>query len=355
MFYINTLSFLLVLKYAFNLMGKDNEKKADRIYLFISSAILAFITGFRGKYVGADTMGYIRNFLKMDDYTWGYALSEKSGRFEIGYKFFTKLSGFFTDSENVFLLIVAVLFAVCLGIYIDKNSKNRFLSILLYYTVSGFSFQLSGIRQVCAMAIVLVSFEFIKERKLWKFLGAVLIASLFHKSSISVLPMYFIAYIKMNFKNFLVFLTSGILMWIFRQPFLDFANKVLGYDVSAIGFEGGAIYVVLMYAITIFVSYIYMNWLKNQDKNNVVFFNITFFSFFVYILRYFVQIAERVSFYYQFAFIILLPNIVEAIEDKKTRRFIKTGVVVLACFLFCYRCIRGMNSTHHYYFFWQNP
>ena len=63
MFYIYTLSFLLVLRYAFNLMGKNNLEKADKFYLFFSSTILALITGLRGKYIGADTVGYIRNFL----------------------------------------------------------------------------------------------------------------------------------------------------------------------------------------------------------------------------------------------------------------------------------------------------
>ena len=89
MFYINTLYFLLVLRYAFNLIGKNNLERADKFYLFFSSSILAFITGLTGKYIGADTVGYIRNFLKMDGYSWRYALSEKSGRFEIGYKIFT--------------------------------------------------------------------------------------------------------------------------------------------------------------------------------------------------------------------------------------------------------------------------
>ena len=76
-------------------------------------------------------------------------------------------------------------------------------------------------------------------------------------------------------------------------------------------------------------------------------------SLIIYILRYFVNFAERISFYYQFAFIILLPNLVESIEDKNTKKFIRLAVVVLSCALFGYRCIRG-GPNMYYYFFWQN-
>ena len=353
MFYINTLTFLLVSRFVINQFRRNNPEITDKIYLFLASVALMLLTGLRGSKVGADTRGYIRNFLEMDGFSWKFALSEKSGRFESGYKLWTKLVGAITDSEVVFLVCSAALFALFLGIYINKNSKNRFLSIILYYTVSGFSFQLSGIRQALAMAIVLVSFDFIKERKFFRFLIIVFLASLFHKSAFAVIPMYFIAHIKMNFKNFLIFITTGILIWAFKLPLLDFANNVLGYEKSAIGFEGGAVYVVAMYSITILASYIYMNLLL-KDEKNVVFFNITFFSLFIYILRYYVQIAERISFYYQFAFIILLPNVVESVEDDKTRRFLRVCVVVLSCALFVYRCIRGMENSFYYHFYWQN-
>ncbi len=353
MFYINTMFTLLVMRYFMVGAGKNNPERADKVYLFIASGILAAITGLRGKYVGTDTLGYMNNFLRMDSYSWKYALSDRSGRFEWGYKLLTKLIGVITDNENVFLFIVAAIFAICLGIYINKNSKNRFLSILLYYTVSGFSFQLSGVRQSLAMGICLLSFEYIKQRKLFKFLVLAFIASLFHKSALALIPMYFVAYLKINLINFVLLSIAGIFACIYSTPLTHLVNTILGYEKQMIGFESGAIFVVIMYVITIMASYIYTNWLEKQDKHNTFFFNMTFVSLIIYILRYFIQIAERISYYYQFSFIILLPNLVESIEDDKTRHFIKTAVVILACALYGYRCIRGSNSTHHYYFFWQ--
>ena len=42
MFYINTLSFLLVLRYAFNLMGKNNLEKADKFYFMLDDNAKSF-------------------------------------------------------------------------------------------------------------------------------------------------------------------------------------------------------------------------------------------------------------------------------------------------------------------------
>lgn len=347
---------LLIMRYAFNRWGENDLKKADTAYLTVASILLALLTGLRGKYVGPDTTTYMANFLSMRRIPFFTAISEKTGRFEGGYKFLTRFVGIFTDSTVIFFCICAGSFAVCLWIYINKNSKNKFMSIMLYFTVQGFSFQLSGVRQALAMGFCLISFEYIKQRKFLKFLFWVLIASLFHKSALAIIPMYFFAYFKMDFKNFFLYVIGGVSVVIFRVVLVTILSNVLGYDgyLDDGGFQGGAVFVVLMYIITIIVAYIYKNSLEKEDKNNLLFFNMTFVSFIIYLLRYFINVVERVSFYYQFAFIILLPNVIESIPDKKTRNLVRGCALFLACALLTYRCIRGdTNRIYNYYFFWQ--
>ena len=345
---------LLVLRYAFNRWGEKNLEKADTAYLTVASIILALITGFRGKYVGADTSGYIRNFHSMRRIPFFTAIGEKTGRFESGYKFFTRFVGIFTDNEVIFFCVCAAIFAICLWKYINKNSKNKFMSIMLYFTVTGFQFQLSGIRQSLALAVILLSFEYIKERKVIKFLILSCIASLFHTSALAIIPMYFTAYIKINFKNFLLYLIGVISAIIYANPLIKLFLNFGDYNryIDEAGADGGAIFVVLMYIITIIAAYIYQEPYKKQNKHAKFFFNMTFVSLVIYILRYFMVLVERVSYYYQFAFIVLLPNVIESIPDKKTRNFIRGCAIFLACALLAYRCLRE-SSNYYYEFFWQ--
>ena len=294
MFYINVMFTLLVLRYSINRWGEKNLEKADTAYLTVASIILALLTGLRGKYVGADTSGYIRNFHSMRRIPFFTAISEKTGRFEGGYKFLTRFVGIFTDNEVIFFCVCATIFAICLWIYINKNSKNKFMSIMLYFTVQGFNFQLSGMRQALAMAILLISFEFIKQRKLLKFLIVVFIASLFHKSALAIIPMYFLAYLKIDFKNFLLYLIGGVTALVFSGSLMNLMIKFLGYDdyLEDTGFQGGAIFIVIMYIITITVSYIYHEPFVKENKHNVLFFNMTFVSLIIYLVRYFFGIIE---------------------------------------------------------------
>lgn len=355
MFFINTTFFLLVMRYAFNRWGEKDLKKADTAYLTFASIVLALLTGLRGKYVGSDTGVYMNNFLTMRRIPFFTAISEKSGRFEGGYKFLTRFVGIFTDSTVVFFCICAGIFAICLWIFINNNSKNKFMSIMLYFTVQGFSFQLSGVRQALAMGFVLISFEYMKQRKFWKFLFWVILGSLFHKSALAIIPMYFLAYFKINFKNFFFYVVVGFSVIVFRTIFVNLLGTLLGFEhyLEGDGAQGGAIYVVLMYIVTIIIAYIYKEPFVKENKNNVLFFNMTFVSLIIYLLRYFVYIVERISFFYQFAFIILLPNVIESIPDKKTRNFVRACALFLACALYAYRCLRGGNSLYNYYFFWQ--
>lgn len=355
MFLVNVMFFLLLMRYAFNRWGERDLKKADTAYLTVASVLLALLTGFRGKQVGADTSGYMRNFLEMRRIPFFVAVSEKTGRFEGGYKFLTRFVGIFTESTVVFFCVCAGIFAVCLWIYINKNSKNKFMSIMLYFTVQGFSFQLSGVRQALAMGFCLISFEYMKQRKFWKFLFFVIIACLFHKSALAIIPMYFVAYFKMDFKNFVLYSAGLVFAIIFGTKIINLMYSFGDFDRYAdeAGADGGAVFVVLMYMITIVVAYIYQEPFKKQYEHNIFFFNMTFVSFVIYILRYFMVLVERVSYYYQFAFIILLPNVIEAIPDDKTKKIIRACALFLACALYTYRCYRDGNSLYSYHFFWE--
>ena len=46
----------------------------------------------------------------------------------------------------------------------------------------------SGLRQAIAFSIVFISYDYIREQKLFKFLVTVILAALFHKSAIFLFP-----------------------------------------------------------------------------------------------------------------------------------------------------------------------
>lgn len=339
--YINLLVILFLLKYLINQWPNITEPKIQKSFLITSSIILALFTGLRDPYTGADTLGYGRNFLNLREYSsFSYAISEKTGRFEFLYKIWVRLIGYITDNVNVFFTITAIFVAVFVGINIWKNSKNPYFSIILYYTVGNFTFQMTGLRQAMAMAVILYSVEFIKEKKLWKFLLTVWIASLFHKSALAFVVAYPLANMKINFKSFVFYFGTLIFAVAFRGPITMTLGKIIGYDEyegAGVSNQMGGFAVIGMLLLTLILCYIFFESLMKQSEYNHIFFNITMLSLIIYILRYTIRVAERVSFYYQFAFVILLPNVIEAIPDKKTRKTVYVCAILLASALFFYR------------------
>lgn len=353
--YVNVLVILLLIKYSLNHWPNIEQAKIQKIFLVVSSIILALFTGLRDQKTGADTLGYGTTFLtlrKYGDFWKAVELRAKNG--EYGYGFWNRFWGGITGNVNVYFTVTAAVFAVCLAIYIYKNSQNPFFSMILYVCTELFGFQMTGMRQAMAMAILLISIEFIKERKLICFLITVYIASLFHNSALAFMPAYFISYLKMDFKAFASYMLGLIFFSVYGEKasnLLFSVNENYSYYEIATGVTDnmGGQAVIGMLLLTLVLCFIFKERVL-LDKHNLLFLNLTIVSLLIYILRYFSRAFERVSFYYQFAFIILLPNVIEAIPDDKTRKIVYTCAIVLACALFFYRY---QIKPSYYGFLWK--
>ena len=106
MVYINTTAILLVLRYALNQWEKVNHEKADKVFLWIGSVILALLTGLRHFYTGSDTGGYMTRFKQFRKMPWSVVVDKAHDYYEIGYRVIMKIIGYITNHENVFFTIL---------------------------------------------------------------------------------------------------------------------------------------------------------------------------------------------------------------------------------------------------------
>ena len=97
-------------------------------------------------------------------------------RHELGYKVLNKVVSFFSTNNQLFLTIVAILSIAPVGRFIYKNSRMPFLSFIIYIAFNYYSFVFSGLRQAIAYGIIFISYDYIKNRKLAKFLICVSLA-----------------------------------------------------------------------------------------------------------------------------------------------------------------------------------
>ena len=136
----------------------------------------------------------------------------------------------------IFMAFVQIFFIL---IAVKDNFKQAFPWIVLCFLMLYLEFYLNGVRQGAALSCFICAATFIKERKLYHYLIFIIVGSMFHKSILVWLPMYWIVnreFLKDIKIQYLIFFCSIIFLPILMNKIVNFALPVLSF----IGFEDQA-------------------------------------------------------------------------------------------------------------------
>lgn len=186
---------------------KSKKNKATILFFFIMLIILSL----RNIDCGIDLKNYKYIFDINSQMTFNELYELYGFKGEILYHFFNKIVFMITDNFQIFLTIVAALCLIPIALFYKKESYNQILTIGLFLTVAPFSMFFSGLRQSIAMAIVVISFKFIKEKKIVKYIITIIIAFLFHQSAIFMILLYPLYHVKIT-KKWLIFIVPLLIL-----------------------------------------------------------------------------------------------------------------------------------------------
>ncbi|PJM76394.1 EpsG family protein [Bifidobacterium felsineum] len=219
---------ILILSFAF--IAKDLVfKKYILPFIFIFFSLVA---GFRSSSVGEDTYHYIDVYDKISqtslinikfhgidvvyDTLYGNDL-----RIEIGYFLLCKIVHMmFTDVHFLFV-VVALITGLLFYKFIKDNSLNIYMSTYVFLCESMYMQSFNLMRQMLSISIALQGYKYIRSNRLKEAIAIILLASLFHSSTIVLLIIVPLAFIAKT-KNPITFLVSTFLLFIFLLPVLGF-------------------------------------------------------------------------------------------------------------------------------------
>ena len=329
----------------------DKSDKTKKIYLVACGIILFLMIALRDKGLGSgDSLAYYNNWIKLS----GMSFSDlkdfmRLSDMESGYLLTVWcLSRVFPSAQYLFVL-TGLLFSTSICITIYRNSKDVMLSMVMCICLGLYTFMIQGLRQAIAMSICLFAIESCKNRKILQFLILVLIASLFHRSSLVFLVLYLFYGFKFNGKTKIVMSVVAGALLALSPVIVTYGNEFLDREYFDT-VESGAVIAMLTYAIIVAVAFIFLNE-KNTDKNNTFFIFITVLGMSFYAMRYIeAQVMERISFYFLIGQAIVLPTVIGKF-DSMSRDVINFLVCVLSIALFIYR----LNTSYglEYMFFWE--
>ena len=198
-------------------------------YVIVACLLLFSIYGLRNTYyLGSDAKtSYLGNFWRTRDRSWSEVIAAANGTntlFHLMTKFFCVFISY--EDYQLYVSLIAVFVTICFGRLIYKYSPNPLQSILYHFGLLFFTFHFSAFKQSIAMAILMLAFDQIIERKPVKFILLVILAGQFHFPAMVFLPAYWFAKIKLGRSYLIVMALVLVITYVFRNQILYFMNSL---------------------------------------------------------------------------------------------------------------------------------
>jgi hypothetical protein len=259
---------------------------------------------------------------------------------EVGFNWLVKIVYFITNGEY-YEVVFAIFSFVTILIFLKAMLRQSvsFFDAFFLFMMFGLYFQtFNTVRYYLALAIAFYSMRYVLERDWIKFVFVIIIAALFHKSVLIVIPIYFIA--SLHWKKWLVaagFVISA-LCYLFRASLLNIALILYPSYKDTIYLEGGTSLTSVIRICAVLVLYgWFVLWYNKSDDigrelrfygqlNMVSFVVATFFSF--------LPVVTRLVYYFSISQILMIPLIISRIEDDRLKRRLRIFIGILAILYF---------------------
>lgn len=338
-----------------------SDYKVKRLWVrrccFGVSLLFITIAALRGASVGTDTASYIHDYSVVKLYTFEQIIESYSDN--PGYYLVSKVFSEWGVSVQVWFAIVEALYIYSVSRLIYRFSKDPGLSYILFVTIGFYAFSLAGLKQTVAMSFIFIGYRYLYDSKYVRYVLFVVLASLFHLSSLVFLFAVVIHFIKKS-RFYYALLSILFVIWMFSY------NTVANNLLTVLNFEhytsylemekesGGTLTMFFIILLIQLVSMIYMKMYSKENKMEARdIFGMSYLGMLTQLLSLVAASAFRVGLYYSLFSIILLPNCIDIERNAKTRMLLKTGIIFTFCFYFWYSNHNG-SSIVPYVFYWND-
>lgn len=324
------------------------EYRIRHLFFAICCLLFVFTAGFKYE-TGVDWLEYDNMYKEIPSLS---KIFEESSHkpitdyTDIGYIFVNSLTKSIDGGIQFVFFIVSAISSFLLYNSLSKYTTYRLTSIYLYYSLLFFVMDMSGIRQAIALNIFFLSITYIRSRKIFLYLLHILVAFLFHWSSIFLFPLYFILNRKISNRFSIILYGIFLTVFIVRVKWLSIViEKISSYFLgdtisSRIDFYttnsvfsssrdiSSSLITILLFTL-IFLLLISRRKYLNEEPFFQIFFNLFLIQLFLFYCLYeFSQISERLRYYTVLSSIILIPYLLKSIYDIKLR--FASSILVLA-------------------------
>ena len=351
------------------------------LYCILVACAFILISGLRSKFIGVDTISYVKTFLKSSPFTWAQFLNTIK-KPEFLFYTYRMLVRTVTEHYTLFLFPIAVWYVSCVTFFIYKYSSYPMISYLLFLSMGYFFLSMAGLRQIIGMAFLLLALDKLIQKKHLLCLLLIVIASCFQITSLAFLVIYLINLLPLN-KWYLIGIgaLTGASYILGAGALLQVVNMVWGNTRGYVKIEYGGIstYILLiLISICVLVFYPHILSPKRSDLllvpggyikhcrekkpilelkgfiTDQLFFKMLLFSIPIQLLAIYQANVFRIAMMYHIAVLALIPNTISRQKDRATiilTMIVITVLLMIQFFVFTY----GAKTINPFHFFWETP
>lgn len=310
-------------------LGLPLEERSRKYLNFIVIIVYVLFFGFRG-YIATDWINYYSLF---KDLSINLKTALKESSYEPGYIFYSIIIKRISTSYLFFQVVNTITNVILLSIFLNRYLPKKYFALgIAIFIAFGFIIEINLLRNSKALFIFLLSLKYIENRNWFKYYLMVLLALMFHWSSIVFIPLYFFLHKKTDIRIFIMVFVLGVSLYLFRigyvKPIIMSFSKLLPEDIcfKIIGYMGNKVFS-KVYGLNIgfiermLTSLLILFYYKKiiNLKHGVLFLN----SFLVYLIfnLYFNEVyivVVRIAILFSYAYWILIPMML-MVADKKSK------------------------------------
>lgn len=342
----------------------NNKFIHNRKLIFIVILPTVFLSTFR-YYVGTDYGTYEYIYRVVGEMNLQEIITYP---LEIGYSLLNKITYILFNStiDNLFNVNISIfgivsfftLIIIVYNIQKYKNNINFTLALFIYY-LAYYNLSYNIMRQLLALSIILLSYTYLIENNIKKYLIAIFVGFLFHKTALIGLLAYFlktfndsklnklrdsIYYSFIFLSPILMNISMRILIVIFSK-FELFNKYSLNFNDVGVGF--------LIYQLPIIIPVlIYKKQIIKYNKNYNTLINILLLQIPLQTLAYIQVYAYRMAWYGSIVQVLIVPIMLNCIENKKDKKIVMFYYLIFYLFMFLVINKGGSPDTSIYRFIW---
>ena len=325
-------------------VGRCKKRAAiENIPLPLFFILFIVLLALRDETIGRDLASYKIIFNTIGN---GTFLEEYYGVSEPAFLIYNWVVYNFVSTDfQMFIAITAIVTVLPIAYVYCKNKEYGYVKIALFVNMSTFIMVFSGLRQALAMAVGIMAYQSLKDKKTPKFFLFALLATLTHHSGFMVFFLYPLFHLRFPKRSLLWIVPISSLIIFFNRIIFNYLARFIS-DVdgkySVVAESTGAVYSFLMFFLFASFSYTICDETK-MDNEAYGLRNILVFATIVQSFASLNPLAMRMNYY----FILLIPIAMAKFftcVDCRYGQVAKVGKVIIENFFTIFFVYSTYNS-----------